>query len=306
VVLFALLALAAACAGGDGDGESRGPVLTPIEARFLPITVSSDVAVGPNRFLVGLIDQEENAEVLGAQLHFRFFKLDGDDATLKFETDAETIRVEKSFTVTRQDGTVETVDAGESGVYVANVEFDAPGNWKVEVSGTVDGEPMEPVTPLFQVRERNMVVTVGDPAPLSVQPILSDVDDISEIDTSDPPDPEMHGMTIADAVTSGRPTLITFSTPAFCVSRICGPTKQAVDRLYARYKGQANFVHVEPYDLDKARSGEGLEVLPFLEQEWGLRTEPWVFLVDKDGTIAARFEAIVTEDEIEEALQRVL
>ncbi len=50
----------------------------------------------------------------------------------------------------------------------------------------------------------------------------------------------------------------------------------------------------------------GLEVPPFLEQEWGLPSEPWVFLVDKAGNIAAKFEAVVSQAEIESALQAAL
>jgi hypothetical protein len=116
----------------------------------------------------------------------------------------------------------------------------------------------------------------------------------------------MHDRTIADAVTSGRPTVIVFATPAFCMSQICGPTKSVVDEIYQEYATRANFVHVEPYDIEKARNGHGLDPLPFLEEEWGLRTEPWVFLVDRNGKVAAKFEAVVSREEIVQALLRIL
>ncbi len=262
--------------------------------------------MGPNRFALGLLDQAQQAEVLGAQLHFRFFKLEGDQATFKLETDATAIRITKSYTHTHEDGTIETHKAGESGVYIANVDFDSPSDWGVEVSGSVDGQSLGPLRPVFQVAEKSLSPSVGDPAPRSVQRVLKDVADITDIDTSDPPNPDMHNMTIAEAVSSGRPTVIVIATPAFCTSQICGPTKETVDELYRKYMGQANFVHVEPYDLAKARSGEGLEVLPFLTDEWGLRTEPWVFLVDRQGKIAAKFEAVVSYEELEAALQPLL
>jgi hypothetical protein len=299
---LAALSLAAACGGGDGKPSAETPA--PDE-QLNAVVVSSDLAVGTNRFSLGLITQD-NELVTDAQLLFRFFKLDGDESTLKSETDATLIKMAKSFTRTREDGTVETVDVGETGVYVANVEFDSPGSWGVEASGARDGEPFQPVTAAFTVLEKSLSVAVGEPAPRSVQTILSDVADIREIDTSETPIPEMHNLTLADAVTSGKPTVIVIATPAFCVSQICGPTKGVVDDLYERYKGEANFVHVEPYDLGKARSGEGLEVIPFLEQEWGLQSEPWVFLVDRDGIIAAKFEAVVSQAEIEETLRQIL
>jgi hypothetical protein len=60
------------------------------------------------------------------------------------------------------------------------------------------------------------------------------------------------------------------------------------------------FVHVEPYDVPKALDGELVNV-PAVG-EWGLPTEPWVFVVDAEGNIAARFEGTVGADELDQAL----
>jgi glutathione peroxidase-family protein len=141
----------------------------------------------------------------------------------------------------------------------------------------------------------------------------------------------MHTMTIAEAVTSGRPSVIIFATPAFCLSRICGPTKDVVDDLFEQYKDEVNFVHVEPYFLELAREGKALcsipvfnlqgarerwggaecpvltdDELPPPDQSWNLTSEPWVFLVDSEGNIAAKFEAVVTMDELKAALEPLL
>jgi hypothetical protein len=131
------------------------------------------------------------------------------------------------------------------------------------------------------------------------------VKDIFEIDTSNPPDPYMHNLTIADAVTSGKPTVIVFSTPGFCQTQLCGPTKDMVDQLYQKYQGQAHFIHVEPYALEKARSGQKLEAVP-ATADWGLQSEPWVFLVNREGKVAAKFEGIVSFEELEEAFTPIL
>ncbi len=306
-LLAAALALpAAACGGGGGDNSDQESATPSPGGDIVPVVASSDLTLGLNRFMVGLIDQAQNAEVLDGDLHFRFFKLENGGLTFKVELDATPVRITKTYTHTHQDGTIESHEAGESGVYVVNVAFDNPGDWKVEVSGTAAGKPLGPLTAPFLVSEQPSTVPVGQPAPRSVQPILKDVAAITDIDTSDPPNPDMHNLTIADAVSSGKPSVIVFATPAFCVSRICGPTKEVVDDLYDKYKGQANFVHIEPYDLAKARSGEGLEPLPFVTDEWGLQTEPWVFLVDSQGIITAKFEAVVSFEELESALLPLL
>ena len=304
-LVSALALLAAACAGGEK--ATTTPTLTPTVTGegLVPEIVSTDLAVGPNNFSLGLLS-EENEVILGAQVHLRFFQLVDDQAVFRGEGNARPVQVTLSFTETRPDGTTRTIETGQIAVYKANVEFDQPGPWAVEITATLDGQSFEPASVPFQVRERSLSPAIGDPAPKSRQTILADVGgDISKIDTSDPADPDMHAMTIAEAVTSGQSTLIVFATPAFCLSRTCGPTKQIVDQLYPTYKGQVNFIHVEPYFLDKVRSGEGLIPVPVME-EWGLQTEPWVFVIDGQGNVAAKFEGVVAPQELEAAIQAVL
>lgn len=306
---FAALALLVA---GCGDGGPRpSPTVPPASprssARFEPVVVSDDLAVGPNRFVAGLLQGGDL--VIDARLHFRFFKVDEatNRATLSSETDARPLTVTKNFTHVDRDGKVETHPLGTIGVYVAQVNFDRPGSWGVEITGsTRDGQAIPVLDPLLAVRERSASIGIGQPAPPSRQPLLSDVaGDIGQIDTSNPPDPDMHQMTIASAIGSGRPTVISFSSPAFCVSQTCGPTKDIVDQLYAQHKGQASFIHVEPYDVPRARKGEALSPVPTMG-EWGLTTEPWTFMVDKTGRVAAKFQGIVDIDELEAALRPLL
>jgi hypothetical protein len=117
--------------------------------------------------------------------------------------------------------------------------------------------------------------------------------------------PELHNLTVADAIASRRPTVVAFASPAFCVSRICGPTKQILDELYPRYRNRVNFIHVEPYKLDDARAGKALTPMPIMS-EWGLQTEPWVFVLDRQGRVFAKFQGIVAVDEIEPLIQQTL
>ena len=312
-LLGALVIGVAACSGGgdDAPAETNRVVLTPLpDDALLPIVISSDLAVGENRFLVGLQDQETGELVLNADLALAFFLLDSDEGTLKFERDAEPIVITRSYTHTHEDGVTETHEAGEVGAYRTTVDFDVPGLWGVEVTGTTaDGEALQPLRPTFSVNEEPFGLAVGDPAPRTEQVLVSDVDDIREIDSSENPIAEQHNMTIADAVTSGRPTVIAIATPAFCESQICGPTKAIFDDLYSAYSDVANFVHVEPFQVQPVRDGECArfsDCLNPIMDEWRLQTEPWVFIVDGDGNIAAKFVGMVTFDELEEALKELI
>ena len=146
---------------------------------------------------------------------------------------------------------------------------------------------------------------MGSPAPASRQRTLADGVDLSEISTARPPNPEMHRITVADALELGRPLVVTFATPGFCQTRFCGPVlEQVVTPLSERYDGRVTFVHIEPFDLARLHDESTFVTVPAME-EWGLSTEPWVFVVDAQGLVAAKFEGIVSQQEIVEVLERL-
>ena len=223
---------------------------------------------------------------------------------LKSAADARFIPVELFF-IDEQSGKQETV-VGDSGVYVTQVNFDRAGRWGVEIAVTIEGRKLDPIPFQFDVLERSPEPLVGDLAPPSRQVTLADVADVAEIDSSFPPRPHMHDITIADAIATGRPVVVAFATPAFCESRTCGPVMDTVmDPLYEKYKDRALFVHIEPYKLRELR--EGIDRIPVeATREWNLQTEPWVFVIDGEGRIAAKFEGIVALDEVEDRLRQVL
>lgn len=339
-LFLAAVSLFAACGGGGGGGtppaetpaDDTPAAPTPAAQQLTAVVVSSDLAVGLNRFALGIIDEEAGAPIVDADAHFRFFKLlDGGQGELRFEADPEPVGFETFFI---DDTTKEKVVTGETGVYVSNVEFDESGDWGVEVTGTRGGEEFGPLRPGFRVLEPNQTLTIGDPAPPSRQPTLDDVADISEIDTASPPDPQLHNITIADAITTGKPVVVLFGTPAFCETRTCGPVLETVMLpLYDTYKDEAIFIHIEPYFLKEARENKGLcsvpvfnfelarqglgegpgpcpelsaDELPPAEESWNLNTEPIVFLIDQNGNIAGKFEGIVGPQEVDVALQEIL
>lgn len=63
---------------------------------------------------------------------------------------------------------------------------------------------------------------------------------------------------------------------------------------------RVNFVHVEPYDLD--RVPEKLVPVPAVVA-WGLPSEPWVFVTDAKGRVAAKYEGSVAPSELTELLR---
>jgi hypothetical protein len=71
------------------------------------------------------------------------------------------------------------------------------------------------------------------------------------------------------------------------------------------------FINVEPYKmaftdgrLQPELANTQLQPAAWTEA-WGLRTEPWVFVVNGEGTITAKFEAVVAADELRAAFDSV-
>lgn len=191
-----------------------------------------------------------------------------------------------------------TTNASSLGLYVSYFDFASPGLWEI----TVVAEGQDLGTALVEVVEDSTVPNVGDPAPPSLTATGTTPEEIAAISTDPEPDPALYDLTIADAVSNGRPTVVAFATPAFCQTALCGPT---LGMVKAATEGRADIdvVHVEPFDLELAPAGT-FEPVPTMA-EWGLVTEPWVFVVGPDGLVAATFEGIMGQAELEAAIDRL-
>jgi len=291
---LAAILLAAAVVAGCVGGDSEAPP-TGIQA----VVVSSDLAVGQNRFVLGLLTQDSKV-ITDAHVHFDFFR-QGEDAIPANGVEAVFESTKVEFTHIHESGE-QHLHEEVTGVYVADVTFDQSTAMYVRVSGTLaDGTPLTARTSNFPVQPQSLTPALGSPAPRSDNPTTADVSDITLIDSSDPARPEMHALSIAQAIDTGKPVVIAFATPAFCQSRICGPTMEVMDELYSKYGEAAAFVHVEPYDLTALRQQGQFQLAP-AAQEWHLPSEPWVFVLDRQGLVAAKFEGVVTVEDVEAAL----
>ena len=148
---------------------------------------------------------------------------------------------------------------------------------------------------------------IGEPAPLSVNKTDQDVTDLSELTTAPVPDPDLYRMTIADAAATGRPTVVTFGTPAYCETATCGPQLDVVSSLKDKYRQRANFIHVEVYDNPNEIEGDLSRAKPSpLLEEWGLVSEPFTFVLDGEGVVAFKYEGFATMEELETGLTAAL
>ena len=141
---------------------------------------------------------------------------------------------------------------------------------------------------------------IGQTPPASHNRTLATEPDIAKLTSDASPEPGLYQLTVADALKSGKPTVVTFATPAYCTSRLCAPMVNSVKAVYRQLKGQVNFIHIEVY-----KSFNPLVYADELEQ-WRLVSEPWTFVLDKNGKVAARLGGPVSPRELTAALTPLL
>lgn len=291
-LICALMMAACASSEGSGDGGDSGPGADKGAAAFsqpftdvkaYPVFASSEIVIGQNRFLVGLLDDHDAP--IGSpkiDMDITFFDLDESATEPVGHTGMRFIWIDKPYV----------------GLYEAQVSFDEAGKWGAEVSiwgGGID----EKVKAGFEVRKKPSTPVLGQRPPASDSPTASSAAEIKKISTDNDPTPRFYELSIAQALKSGSPSVVVFATPKFCSSQTCGPTLDVVEGVAAKWPG-VNFVHVEPYQLP-ADAGNLEPVSAALD--WGLPTEPWVFVMDPSGRLQAKYEGIVSARELNQTLR---
>lgn len=197
--------------------------------------------------------------------------------------------------------------ATESDPFVANyealLELEKPGLHRALVVSDLGGGRRIGATLDFEVKtaKQDKIPDVGEPAPRVRTDTLATVKgDETLLDTRDPAAPELHKEVFAE-VAGEKPVALLFATPALCQSRVCGPVVDEALQLKAKYGDRITFIHQEVFEDNDPNKGlrEPLE-------RYNLQTEPWLFTVKPDGTIAARLEGSFGLRAFERALQAAL
>jgi hypothetical protein len=297
LVILVLAALLVAACGGSAPGPAASPSPSVAEkASVVPVIVSSRQAVGENRFLFSFVDAETNTPA----------GLPDRTATVAFVPPGSSTAsdpVEATFVWAIPD---------QRGVYLLRTDFASAGEWTAVFITKAPGGVEERIAMRFDVAEDSPAVAVGEPAPASDTPTADDVDgDLDRLSTDTDPDPSFYTTSVADALAANQPFVLAFATPAFCQTAQCGPTLDSVKTVAPDYP-EVTFINVEPYRLEFTEgrlqpvlTADGrLDPVPSV-LEYGILTEPWVYVVDGDGIVRASLEGVFSEDELRDALDAV-
>ena len=180
-------------------------------------------------------------------------------------------------------------------LYVAHVRIPRPGRYWLVAEPR--GARIQAIG-VFDVHAHSPTPAVGAKAPDSATPTLADANAAS-LTTRSPPDLGLLRYSVASSLAAHRPFVVTFATPKFCTSRTCGPVVDVVDAVRRRLaSSRVHFIHVEVFTDNDPAKGYNRWM-----RQWGLRSEPWTFLVGRDGRVKAKFEGSVSESELTAAIR---
>src|SRR6266540_7026533 len=310
-ILVLLAALLAGCGQAATSPAAGKPTAGAAPAGTVePVFAFSEAVAGKNRIAIGLVRNNTPLNDPTVKVHLRFFNLDDANPQVKFEADAAYYG-----------------QGLPAAFYVAYPTFDKAGNWGVEIQTQLPGQAEPSVSKQrLEVKERSNVPNIGDPAIATKTLTVKDVPDVAQLSSGPNPDPAMYQISLDQALKSGKPTALLFATPAFCRTATCGPSLAVMQGLQKIYGDKVNFIHVEvykyPFDQSvnlqtKAEAQATQEKRPLTAEEaraglsdamaaWRLASEPWLFLIDAKGIVAARYEGGLTKEEIGPALEKLI
>ncbi len=289
----------AACGGSDGDQAATttepggGSTLEELwrapgdDTAVIPGTANHEPGQVRVSFLV--VDGEGKPVLLPTA---RVFAAEALDAKPFLETEAKLERI----------GLPGEDVADATHIYVANLPLSRPGKYWMLAEPEGGATKVQALGNVIVVKE-DAPPDVGEPAIASQTPTLASTrGDTAALTTRNPPDESLLRHSVADSLEANVPFVVTFATPKYCSSRVCGPVVDVVEEVSRRFEGESvRFIHVEVFTDNDPTKGYNEWM-----QDWDLPTEPWTFVVDGTGTIVERFEGTLSVDELETTVREKL
>jgi hypothetical protein len=317
VILLACSLVAAGCGGDDDSASTAPPQATPdqfpgAQGRTLaqlrqdlpkggPVLAptGSYFVTGDNRLGFGLFTASR-AQITDAQAAVYVAPAGGGKASGPYVAHFQSLAVKPPF---QSRTTTKDPDAAKT-LYVAEVPFKKPGRYQVLGMARLDDRLVAATSAAPQLivvpPSKDPVPSVGDRPPAIHTPTKADVaGDLAKIDTRDPHD-DMHDVDFADAL-GKKPIVLIFATPLLCQSRVCGPVVDVAEQVKSELGDKADFIHMEIYNDNEVAKGFRPQVGAF-----HLPTEPWVFVINREGKIAARIEGAYSVGELRDAVEKGL
>jgi protein SCO1/2 len=201
--------------------------------------------------------------------------------------------------------------------YVATLDIPRPGRWRLEVNAFPDGEELAGSVEITAL-DPGTSAAIGQPAPTVHTPTLSDVGGDSWAVTTDPaPYLPLSQRSTTDALADHQPFVLVIDSTRFRVTPACG--KAIVMARYLVYRWtDVGFIHLEPFrytvvadtpvlsgTIEDPPVGEVAAAWGVDGPPWGAASMPWVFVVDGDGIVRAKYQGLMGSDDVDVMLSLI-
>ncbi len=201
--------------------------------------------------------------------------------------------------------------------YVATIAIPQPGSWALALTTPLAGRRAEG-TVGFTALDPGTTAPIGAPAPTVHTPTLADVGGVAKAVTTDPaPDLRLSQRSTTDALADSQPFVLVGDSAKFRVSPACGRAIIMARYMLDRWP-QVGFIHLEPYRYSVITDTpvlDGTLVDPTLTDPatawgvggdpWGVRSMPWVFVVDGSGVVRAKYQGVMGSDDVDVILSLI-
>lgn len=197
-------------------------------------------------------------------------------------------------------------------IYRARVPLRRAGRWRVEVRAGVEASARHGSASLT-VSEDGATPALGALAPGGDTPTMRDASSLMHHISSDPePLTAFYTWSLDDALAQAQPTVFVLDSYAFRPNTACGGALGILHEVFIDYPG-LTVIHAEPWHMAHGPDGGMLEldppggpaVLTDYARTWGITEPPWVFVIDRDGRLHAKFNGVIGSDELRAALASV-
>jgi hypothetical protein len=186
-------------------------------------------------------------------------------------------------------------------LYVATVRLPRPGKYWLLAEPIGAPKRIQALGNVV-VEKKSAAPSVGEPAISTPSPTLASTGGkLDQLTTSTRPDRALYRSSVAGALAAKAPFVVAFATPKFCQTRACGPVVDVVSAVHKRFAGTpVRFIHVEIYEDNDPAKGTNRWV-----DDWKLPTEPFTFVVDRNGIVRAKLEGAFSARELAAAVSAV-
>ena len=201
--------------------------------------------------------------------------------------------------------------------YVATLDVPTAGWWRLDVSVSGSGMVLSGSTSVAAL-EPGGTAALGMAAPTVRTPTLDDVGGEARRVTTDPmPDPRLSRTSTADALGARSPFVLIVDSWRFRTSDVCGQAIGLGRFLLDRWP-DVPMIHLEPYEYAIVSDTPVLQgtladppIVPaanawgIAAEPWGPTSMPWIFVVDGDGIVRAKYQGVIGSADVDVLLAQV-